>query len=384
MLAALALVTAAVLLLTVTGLGPSPFALPEATAPGVLPGLTTAPVPQPLPDGGIVAAGSFETEVVATLTGPDSINATEERWNVGATDLGHSFEHKGELYMVFGDTYGPGGRDSGDDWRSNVMARIEDADPTNGLEFVAMVGGDNGRAGELLGSHKINLIEKTVIPTYGISVEGRMYLHYMSVRRWTGPGTWVVGYSGLAYSDDDGHTWTKDPDARWSGAGNFAQVAMVEQDGFVYLYGIPAGRFGSVRLARVASDRMLDLAAYSYWDGTDWIAGDPSAALDIVSAPVGELSVRWSEYHRRWLMMYLDEDRAAIVLRTSAAIDGPWSDARTVLTAESQPQLYAPYLLPSVGEGPDLYFTMSVWEPYNVLLMRARGHVADDTLIASG
>src|SRR5687768_11400200 len=45
--------------------------------------------------------------LVAQLTGADSINETDDHYGVSGTDLGHTFEHKGRLYMMFGDTFGP-------------------------------------------------------------------------------------------------------------------------------------------------------------------------------------------------------------------------------------------------------------------------------------
>src|SRR5688572_21484005 len=72
---------------------------------------------------------------VAVLTGQDSINETHTRWGVDGTDLGHTFDHQGLLYMVFGDTFGP----AKSDWRSNVAAVITDDDPSDGLTFDRMI-----------------------------------------------------------------------------------------------------------------------------------------------------------------------------------------------------------------------------------------------------
>jgi hypothetical protein len=144
---------------------------------------------------------------------------------------------------------------------------------------------------------------------------------------------------------------------------------MVPKDGMIYLFGIPGGRFGGVQLARVPQAQVLDLAAYRYWDGHAWAAQE-SAAATIVPAPVGELSVRWSDTLHRWLMMYLDETRAAIVLRTAPELTGPWSAEQIVTTAKSYPALYAPYMVP-VETGNDVYFTMSMSGPYEVYLMKA-------------
>ena len=303
---------------------------------------------------------------VAQLTGPGSINDTARRWDVHGTDLGHMLWYEGSLYMVFGDTFGAGGHD----WRSNTLARIASTAPGSGLRFASMITGSDGKAAELLGSRKIDGVEQTVIPTYGISVGRRMFLHYMSVRHWVSPGLWQTNYSGLAWSDDGGHTWVKDARVRWPADSNFGQVAMIEQRGMVYLFGIPAGRFGSVQVARVKAGELLVPHDYRYWDGRGW-STDPATAAAVVPAPVGELSVRWSSHLGRWLMMYLDESRAAVVLRTAPQLTGPWDKERVVATAAEYPELYAPYLVP-MDTGRDVYFTMSQYGPYEVYLMRAR------------
>lgn len=320
--------------------------------PSVLPGTTDPVVPG--------------VDRVAQLTGPGSINDTAARWDVYGADLGHMFWYGGALYMVFGDTFGA----DGSAWRSNTMARIPAPDPATGLRFGSMITGPTGAAAQLLPSQKVDGVEKTVIPTYGTAVGDRMYLHYMSVNHWGVPGQWEVNYSGLAYSDDGGGTWVKDDGARWAGSSNFAQVAMLESGGDVYLFGIPAGRSGAVQLARVAEPDLLDPAGYSYWDGTAWTS-DQAAAQAVVPAPAGELSVQWNSYLRRWLMLYLDVGRSAIVMRTASRLTGPWSAEQVVTTGAAYPELYAPYIVP-MDTGRNVYFTMSQFGPYEVYLMRLR------------
>lgn len=321
------------------------------------------------------------TEVVHQLTGRHSLNATAARWDIHGTDLGHMFKHRGNLYMVFGDTFGAFGF-GGRNWRSNTMARIADPNPRNGLEFQGMITGPDGKAKELIPSRKVGGIEKTVIPTYGISIDGRIYLHYMSVRMWQQHGRWSVGHSGLAYSDDDGETWVKPADAVWPAGTGFEQVAFVRDDSVLYSFGIPEGRFGGVRLRRVATGRILEPKAYEYWNGQDWVA-DAAAAVMIVPAPAGELSVAWSEAHNSWLMMYLDSERHAVVLRTAPELIGPWSEAQVVVTAEEYPGLYAPYIVPGGLIENELYYTMSLWDPYNVSLMRTTLERAEPVIVSA-
>lgn len=305
--------------------------------------------------------------VLQQLTGPGSPNKTFERWNVGGTDLGFTFFHQGDLYMVFGDTYGRKRLD----WRSNTMAKIADVEsPASGLEFENFISDPSGRAAELLSSRKVYWVEQTVIPTNGISVGSRMILHYMSVRRWVAPGQWRINHAGLAYSDDNGQTWVK-TGRIWRGSSNFGQVAFVRNEaepGIVYLFGIPSGRFGAVKLARVAEDSILNPTAYEYWNGSSWTRSSATATV-VVPAPVGELSVAWNAYMDRWVMMYLDERHKAIVVRTSETLTGPWTEPSLITTARQHPQLYAPFIIPFDSDEPEIFFTMSRWDTYNVYLM---------------
>lgn len=318
------------------------------------------------------------TEVVAQVTGRDSLIDTAAKWDIYGTDLGHMFWHKDALYMVFGDTFGARGLFRRKNWRSNTMARIADPDPRSGLPIEAMISGADGKAKELLHSRKVDGDEMTVIPTYGISVDGRMYLHYMSVRHWGEPGHWNVGHSGFAYSDDDGQNWTVPSEAVQREATGFEQVAFVRESNTLYTFGIPEGRFGGVSLRRVVPEHILQADAYEYWDGSNWVS-ELGAAKTIVPAPVGELSVAWSKAHDCWLMMYLDPDKGSVMLRAARQVTGPWSNAHVVASSEKYPGLYAPYIVPGTEIDGELYYTMSQWEPYNVFLMRTaleRGGIA--------
>ncbi|WP_166354749.1 DUF4185 domain-containing protein [Phytoactinopolyspora limicola] len=325
-------------------------------------------------------------EVLARLTGPGSINQTDQRWDVGGTDLGHMFEHRGKTYVVFGDTFSGETPWDGGYWRSNVLAWTTDRDPTDGLTFDGMVEDANGHAAEILEARKDG-DEITVIPTYGVSTGARMYLHYMSVSHWGEPGHWDLNHSGLAYSDDDGQTWTKDPDAVWPGDSNFGQVAYVERGPHVYAFGIPGGRFGGVQLARVHRTHLLDLDRYQYWDGAHWVA-DAGEAVEVVPAPVGELSVRWNSHYKKWIMMYLNDEgnddwgTGAVVIRTAECLTGPWSPEQAVLTSHDVPSLYGPYIAPRWNNGPDVYFTLSRFDHYDVYWWRTE--LPDETRGTAG
>lgn len=204
-----------------------------------------------------------------------------------------------------------------------------------------------------------------------VRIEARAEPRQGSGEAFGAPGHWTLNYSGFGYSGDGGRNWTKDTTDVWPGDSNFGQVAIVEAPGYLYFFGIPGGRYGGVQLARTRSSDVLNLDRYQYWDGGGW-QSDMSQATTIVDAPVGELSVRWNSHYRKWLMAYLNDPLGQIWLRTSSALTGPWSAPQVVTTSASYPQLYAPYITPLWNDGPDIFFTMSLFGPYAVWLFRTR------------
>ncbi|WP_054812401.1 DUF4185 domain-containing protein [Nocardia arizonensis] len=316
---------------------------------------------------------------VSKQTGADSVNRTDKRWQVDGTDLGIMWESApGQILTAFGDTVGrgfhpPGGM--GGDWRSNVLAVSTDRDLSDGVTYDSMVTDSRCHAAEVLSSRKLDNIEVTTIPTSGFALGDRQYMSYMSIRTWNSlPGSFYTNYGGIAYSDDHGQTWTKDPHARWDnifGLANFQVSAMVPQGGYVYMFGTPNTRLGAVGLARVAEDQILNTTAYQYWIDGQWTpVGGFGSATPIVDAPAGELSVRFDPVRRVWQMSYLDTAKAAIVLREADSPQGAWSPGTPMVTVADHAELYGGFIHPW-SSGSDLYFTISTWSDYNVYLMHA-------------
>jgi len=324
--------------------------------------------------------GVSDVQQVARLIGKGAINDTEGKWEVDGTDLGSMFDKDNKVYLVFGDTFGccvPGTGGPGDakDWRNSAMAITSDRDPRDGLTFDDMLTDRPGHAKQILPK---NSSDVTVIPTNGIAIGNRMILHYMAVKKWGDPGMWDLNESGLAYSEDDGQTWVKDTPVKWPGDSNFGQVAFVKSGEYLYLFGIPGGRFGGARLARVPQEQVLNPSGYQYYTGIiggvpGWSADVKSAAL-VVPAPVGELSVMWNEYLQRWIMTYLDDQMKKLAIREAKELWGPWAPALLLVSSQAYPGLYGAYLHPWYVEndGETIYFTMSQWGPYAVFLMKAR------------
>ena len=333
---------------------------------------------------GVAQTSVGQANPVALITGAKSINATEERYDIKGTDLGIMWtDERGRILAAFGDTFGAGwvgvtsgfARPAAIDWRSNTLARSTDRNPSDGMSFDNFVTDRPGHAKELVPSLKHEGVEMTKIPTGGINIDGRNYMAYMSVRKFTEPGHWITGYSGVAYSDDGGQTWQDVPATHRPNTpaldNTFQMIAYAQRDGYVYAFGTPNGRFGAAHVARVPDDLLLDNSAYEYWTGTGWQRGGSAIAAPIVPGPVGELSVRFDKTLNSWEMTYLDEARKAIVLRLAPEPTGPWSEEIPIATATEYPDLYGGFLNPD-SDGTDLYFTMTQYKTYNVMMMHAK------------
>ncbi len=318
---------------------------------------------------------------IAVLTGAESLNETEARYQVKGTDLGIMWaDEQGQVLTAFGDTFGSGWAGPGSevrdpaasDWRSNTLARSGDHDPADGMSFTGFVTDRAGHAKELLPSLKQEGVEISKIPTGGVNVGGRNYLAYMSVNHFGRPGQWITNYSGIAYSDDGGQNWVADPRTYRPNTpafdDNFQMITYARRDGFVYLFATPNGRFGDAYVARVPDQRLLDVSAYEYWIGTGWQRGASVIATPIMTGPVGELSVRYDQTLQSWEMMYFDQPRGAIVVRLAPQPTGPWGTPIEVATSRQYPTLYGGFLNPD-SHGSDIYFTMTQYDRYNVSLM---------------
>jgi hypothetical protein len=351
--------------------------------------------------GTITGAHSFS--IVARLTGPagsNSINPTSQV-GIGGTDLGHMVNHKGKTYFLFGDTFASeaSAGSGGPDWRNNVMAYSTDSTPANGITFDGWITRANGTARQVITP---GTQPTTYIPTGAISVGDKIYAWYMHVSNWsTG---WTLSHAGLASWREGDSQFSTVPNYRFQSqtggayttddgrvGGNFGMVAAsyrspLENSGdeHIYLWGTPGGREGGVKLARVLPNDIENLSAYRYYDGmfdgvplwtTNEYAGEriiPSRAQG--GTGVGEMSVMYNEAVGAWTMTYgTGGPGPDFEIRQAPQPWGPWSDpVRLVDFSQAPGGLYSPYMNPLYVEddGKTLYFTMSLWNPYDVYLAK--------------
>lgn len=327
---------------------------------------------------------------VAALTGPDATTSTRDV-DICGTDLGTMAEVNGKVLFAFGDTFGFNGADCpkfGPNWRSNVLGVSADLDPSDGVTWERWLADGDGKAVAVReGAHQPPFTgEQTKIPTAMIGVGGRLYLHLMSVHGFDEQGgVWQCNASKFVFSDDEGRTWT-DAARDFGGRGsNFNMLALTGErgggnadGGYIYALGTPCGRFGDAQLARVRPGAVAQNDAWEYLsavtpNGTPRWDKSPLQAIDVIPGPIGEASILWNPYLKRWMYTYLNERTAALELREAKTPWGPWSEPHVLATAVKYPQLYGAFMTPAYlkNGGKTFYFMMSQFGPYNVYVMKA-------------
>lgn len=375
---------------------PTPPSPSAATSPQQQAPVQAAPAPaaaQPAP------AAPPGTALVGWVTGPDSATDTVNRFGITGTDLGIMWDNgdpvNKQVLIAFGDTYGFCGV-RGSQWRYNALFRTQDQQLARGIEVPngAVANPYSGSPSWLPGLSRqiINSInwapvEKGIIPTAGIAVGKTQYVNFMSIKNWDSNGAWTTNFSAVAVSPDNGEHWgvypgtvrTPAPDSvpgvRFvDGNQNFQQGAFLRPgpgDPYLYSFGTPAGRGGSAFVSRVAPGAVADVSRYEYWnsDSGAWVAGNPAAATPVIPGPVGELSAQYNTYLKQYLVLYCNGNND-VVMRTAPAPQGPWGPEQPlVASAEIPGGIYAPFLHPW-STGKELYYNLSLWSAYNVMLMK--------------
>ena len=232
--------------------------------------------------------------------------------------------------------------------------------------------------------------------------------------------------------------WLRSATPYVAGNQNFQQMAYVlqpedqvaeGQTRYLYAFGTPSGRQGSAYLSRVPEASVTDLSTYDYWNGTAWVRNNPAAAAPIIgdstSSPglfgwlvdlandpgffggyfaglfgaktggnVGEMSVQYNEYLQKYVILYTDGNND-VQMRLADTPEGAWSKPITLATSAEYPGLYAPMIHPWSGtkklkyangttDETNLYWNMSMWGPYNVVLMQTDLTTLHDAEVLAG
>lgn len=335
---------------------------------------------------------------------------------IRGTDLGVCVEHQGRRFLLFGDTHWTR------PWLAtrDAIAEVFDADPLPQVRF----------HGSPLHVSRATMREYDV-PLDAVSVEGQWYGFFSSnhFRHGLTMGRSVVArardqqvvvdpgqrhrplrFEGLA-TVSDRHFINISAQVRPA-----AEVPGAGLDGaVVLLWGTGPYRASSLRLAMLPVDDLpasyTDQLGLRYWDGSGWTGTEAAAVPLFAASALGEISVRWIPEVGRYLLLAMsgpeDPAGAAVTLRWADAPAGPWtarlilmdwvqvgmvddptrrfikahgedpvSEAIFAAQARGTGGAYAPYFFDARREGSDLVlrYTLSTWNPYQVVLMQHRLH----------
>lgn len=383
------------------------------TRAGVLVG---EPVPEPMPD--VIKRGQLTGELDRHIGAP-ALNRTESRFGIRGTDLGSSFLHGGRSYFLFGDTARtavpePPKPGLNEFQRQNLLDSIAwstDTDAEEGLSLTF-----NPQHPLVPGVSQVEF----EIPCEGLSAGSAMYVWFTtdhSLRK-------TMGRTVLARSTDDGqnfdslYTFSTDKFINVSieRVRNSSLPGLPDSDGDgLLIFGSGRYRASDVHLAYLPLDALDDgsKSRLRFWTLGGWRDDEGAADPLFCAGCVGEFNVRWSFHLDCWTTLYNSDNPPVVVLRTAPQPWGPWSEPRTLFdpwrsggychfmhrgpTPNGAPPCdrveddmfqpgkfrsdewagaYGPYQITPLSTGvrrrySKIYFTLSTWNPYNVMLMSA-------------
>jgi Domain of unknown function (DUF4185) len=356
-------------------------------------------------------------------------NRTGTNSHVLGTDLGYPFEHDGRLYFLFGDTAGiPDGGDV------LAFTREADPEACPDLTFPNVkYNPANGLSAQPIAAPGISM-KFFEVPTTGFSANGHMYVFVWTDHADTfqtdAQGNEIfsdpVGYTVLLRSDDNGLSFHQ----VWDHLGDklvYLSAVIVNNADILGLQkefgpGSSLLMWGSGKMYRASNPYLAamplrsveDKRTLRYFAGLDnngqprWGAeADGQPLFTRIPPCIGELSVTWNRNLRQWLMLYNCGDARVsgniVVARASDTPWGPWSEEAVLFdpvadagrcyfihrddcgppTDPVSPaqipghlgDVYAPFVLPRFTEGglrsTTIYYVMSTWNPYDVVLMKS-------------
>lgn len=335
-------------------------------------------------------------------------NLTYTRYKLNSTDLGVPFTHKGKTYLLFGDAP-PTDRDP---IAYSADTIIEDGFKLNFNTDSAGTWKPITIPGVSLGAYEV--------PFEGVSWNNVMYIYACTQYNDT------VGFSTksiVACSLNSGKTFTKLYNIS---AAKFINISVVKfktgshfpvnkGKNLQFMFGSGKYRASSVYLAYQLADS-IKFKRINYFKGV--IAGIPQWSLNendavpLFNQPcVGELSVSYNKFIKKWIMLYNCDNPRGINCRTADypwgswsspfVIFDPWADSGycnfihtdwnfkkcdSVQDAGREYEWggeYAPYQFEdfAIGNATEttIYYTMSTWNPYTSVLMKSTLKVIDSS-----
>jgi hypothetical protein len=345
-----------------------------------------------------------------------TLSQTFTRYGLLGTDLGYSFEHQGRAYFLFGDSVGRSDR------AEDTIATTDTYDPERGVRLDFLTSDKGGfltiePPGISMGAFEV--------PVSGIELGDQMYV----VVRTHHAADWSTDRSVLTKFIPP-RTFQPLRTMSQSPAGRFVNMSMHSEPKpivglppggpFVIVWGVGAYRHSDAYLSLIPAEQFETGHGTRYFAGLDikgapiWSANEADATPIVKNGTLGDLSVTWCSSLGVWLMTY---DRRAptrgVAFSYARTPWGPWSEPQVLFESvrdgalgkfihdprahpndglsgpvigkgEANPAAvaggaYAPYVVERwtrlQGSELELYYVLSTWNPYVVVLMKSRLHV---------
>ena len=396
---------------------PARVLLPEGFS--TKPAVRAAP-PAPAPVLRYVAGSTIKIE---QLLGEEdkqlhrpTLSQTATRYGIEGTDLGNSFEHGGRVYFLFGDTVGRLRR------ALDTIATTDADDPENGVRLDFLKSGSDYLTiqppGISMGAFEV--------PVAGISLGGQVYIVVST------------NHSEDRYTDRSVLTKFTPP-ANFQPLrmisqlpeGHFVKMSLHMEPGtiaglppggpFILVWGTGAYRKSDAYLSIVPTAQFESGQGTRYFAGLGtagaprWSEKESDARAIVQNGTMGDLSVTWCKDLGLWLMTYDSREPAprGILFSYSRTPWGPWSEPQIIFNAvrdgavgkfihnpqanpddglagpvigkgQANPRAvhggaYAPYVIERwtkmQGSELSIYYVLSTWNPYVVVLMKSRLHI---------
>jgi Domain of unknown function (DUF4185) len=343
--------------------------------------------------------GEFDREGWNGLGQPAfAFNRTESQFGIIGCDLGVAFDHRDRTYFLFGDTWRVGHANPNDDL--DAVAVCADSDASAGLHLT-FLGGPPLVPG--IAQDGFN------VPQDGVSWNDVMYV-FFSTDHYQAQGRDVMGRSVITRSRDGLAYSLLYEVSNYKFVNISASIVDAQDHGLpgsgpqLVIFGSGRYRSSDVYLAVKPVGMIEEIGGFLYYAGSleepRWSSVEEDAVPLFCEGSVGELSVRWNPILKSWLCLYNDDAPTnGIVARQAARPWGDWSVADVIFRGDDglgrfmhKPGsgdhvqegfgadrsndwggVYGPYQISRYARvaagGAQIYFTMSVWNPYQVMLM---------------
>jgi len=353
-------------------------------------------------------------------SGKETLNKTGKRFGIYGTDLGVSFIHNGRLYFLFGDT---NRRDSDTGLPASAFPGEDFNEELTDLDAIAYTTSDRAYNGIILTfnsdyPHVDDIVQLTgEHPIEGISLNQEMFVFFTTDLQ---PDGLVPTRTVLAKSTDDGIYFGKSLYTLSTSKFIHISCEVIENEKInglptnsgkgLLIWGSSVHRKSDIFLAHMPLNEITNKSSVRYFAGfasSDskkplWKINEEEAKPLFKAECIGELSIRWNYYLDKWIMLYNCShcNTKGIVIRLADNPWGDWSSPKIIFDPKDgygkfihSPgkdniydkgrnrhsdwgSVYGPYQIPPYSTGikyryTKIYFTLSTWNPYQVIQMSA-------------